>query len=81
MPAAGVEVGTEQAWRFADESDLPRMMFIDKMDRENANFARRSDPHDPSSANESPRSGIRDQVQEAFKGVVDLLTDGIHVSR
>ena len=38
--SAGVEVGTEQAWRFAEESDLPRMMFINKMDRENADFSR-----------------------------------------
>jgi len=38
--SAGVEVGTEQAWRFAEEQNLPRLMFINKMDRENADFSR-----------------------------------------
>jgi elongation factor G len=33
-----VEVGTEAVWRLADERRLPRFVFINKMDRENANF-------------------------------------------
>ncbi|MGQ9517978.1 MAG: GTP-binding protein, partial [Anaerolineae bacterium] len=37
---AGVEVGTELVWSYLDESNLPRVIFINKMDRENANFAR-----------------------------------------
>ncbi len=36
--SAGVEVGTEAVWRLADERKLPRFVFINKMDRENANF-------------------------------------------
>jgi len=36
--SAGVEVGTEEVWRLADERGLPRMIFINKMDRENANY-------------------------------------------
>jgi elongation factor G len=36
--SAGVEVGTEAVWRMADERKLPRFVFINKMDRENANF-------------------------------------------
>ncbi|MCD6553010.1 MAG: elongation factor G [Anaerolineae bacterium] len=36
----GVEVGTELVWGYADERNLPRMVFINKMDRENANFER-----------------------------------------
>ncbi|MCU0521366.1 MAG: elongation factor G [Anaerolineae bacterium] len=36
--AAGVEVGTELTWGYADEEDLPRAVLINKMDRENANF-------------------------------------------
>ena len=35
---AGVEVGTEAAWRQAVELDLPRMVFINKLDRERADF-------------------------------------------
>jgi elongation factor G len=34
--SAGVEVGTEVYWGFADEFELPRMMVINKMDRDTA---------------------------------------------
>ena len=37
---AGVEVGTQQMWEMADALGLPRMVFISKMDRENADFQR-----------------------------------------
>jgi len=36
--SAGVEVGTEEVWRLAEERGLPRMIFVNKMDRENANY-------------------------------------------
>src|ERR671919_2841851 len=36
--SAGVEVGTEAVWRMAEERKLPRFVFINKMDRENANY-------------------------------------------
>ena len=35
---AGVEVGTELAWEQLDAFDKPRLIFVNKMDRENANF-------------------------------------------
>ncbi len=36
--ASGVEVGTEKVWGLADDYNLPRLVAINKMDRENANF-------------------------------------------
>ena len=35
---SGIEVGTELAWRYADEFNLPRFVVINKMNRDNANF-------------------------------------------
>jgi len=35
---AGVKVGTEKVWNFADEQKLPRIIFINKMDRERSDF-------------------------------------------
>jgi elongation factor G len=35
---SGVEVGTELAWQHAENQNLPRLVFVNKMDRENANF-------------------------------------------
>ncbi len=34
----GLEVQTEAAWNYADEIDLPRMVFVNKLDRENSSF-------------------------------------------
>ena len=36
--AAGVEVGTRQMWQLADERDMPRIIFVNKMDRENVDY-------------------------------------------
>ena len=35
---AGIEVGTELAWKYADQFNLPRFIVINKMDRDNADF-------------------------------------------
>ncbi|MCK4801292.1 MAG: GTP-binding protein, partial [Anaerolineales bacterium] len=40
---AGAEVGTELAWAYADEFNLPRFILINLMDRENANFQKALD--------------------------------------
>jgi elongation factor G len=37
---AGIEVGTELAWKYADQFNLPRFIVINKMDRENADFTK-----------------------------------------
>ena len=37
--AAGVEVGTEGAWRLAEDYGVSRLLYVNKMDRENADFA------------------------------------------
>ncbi|KPV52175.1 elongation factor G [Kouleothrix aurantiaca] len=38
--AGGVEVGTEMVWEAAKAANVPRILFINKLDRENANFFR-----------------------------------------
>ncbi|MFL5800914.1 MAG: elongation factor G [Roseiflexaceae bacterium] len=38
--AGGVEVGTEAAWEAAVAARLPRIIFVNKLDRENASFFR-----------------------------------------
>jgi elongation factor G len=70
---AGVEVGTEQSWRMATERKLPRIVFVSKMDRENANYKRVME----SLKNSLGRSCVAVQVpigaEASFKGVVDLM--------
>ncbi len=35
---AGVKVGTEKVWAFTDEQQLPKVIFINRLDRERADF-------------------------------------------
>jgi len=72
---AGIEVGTEVAWNYAEHFDLPRVILITKMDRDNANF-------------QAVLKSVRQLVGEAtlvpvqlpwgekqeLKGVIDLFT-------
>ncbi|MGI9629273.1 MAG: elongation factor G [Longimicrobiales bacterium] len=37
---AGVEVGTEMAWKLLEERGIPRMFFVSMMDKDNADFQR-----------------------------------------
>ncbi len=37
---AGIEVGTKQMWQYADDANLPRLVFVSKLDRDNADFDR-----------------------------------------
>ncbi len=70
----GVEVGTELTWHHADERKLPRMILVNKLDRENTSFDQ---------ALESLRQHFGFRVvplqipigeQTHFKGVVDLVS-------
>ena len=72
----GVEGGTEKVWEAADRYDLPRAVFINKMDKENASFENAL-----ASVNEvlEARSTVTQLPigKEAdFSGVVDLLAMG-----
>ena len=35
---AGVQVGTEFAWKYATKSNIPKIIFVGKMDEDNANY-------------------------------------------
>jgi elongation factor G len=71
---AGVEVGTELVWQAAVEQNLPRVILVNKMDRENVRVARVM-----TSINEN-LEGRFVQLQvpigegPSFKGVVDLIS-------
>jgi elongation factor G len=83
----GVEVQTERLWRAAAELGLPRMVFVNKLDRERASFERTLDE-----LRERLGSGIAPLelpigAEADFRGVADLLSDtafvyaeGIHTT-
>mgnify|MGYP001484413082 CR=1 FL=1 len=36
--SSGVEVGTEKAWKYTEKNNIPKFIFLNKMDKENVNF-------------------------------------------
>jgi len=73
--ASGVQVGTEQVWRYAEEHRLPRFIFINRMDRENADFYKAL----ADIKNKFGQGCVPLQVpigsQHDFQGIVDLLSN------
>ena len=71
---SGVEVGTEIVWQAAGELNLPRILLVSKMDRENVRVSRVQN-----SINENLNGNfvnLQLPIGEGpgFKGVIDLLT-------
>jgi elongation factor G len=69
---AGVEVGTELAWAYCNERNLPRCVLISKLDRENANFTRAFDTLHQLGGNFVPLQ-LPIGSQASFEGVIDLI--------
>jgi elongation factor G len=70
---AGVEPQSETVWRQADRYSVPRIAFINKMDRMGANFYAAVDSiHDRLGARGVPVQ-IPIGAEDAFEGVVDLI--------
>ena len=73
---AGVEVGTQQMWQMADQRKLPRMVFISKMDRENADFDRAVASLTESFGRRCVPVHVPIGAEAEFSGVVNLLDTG-----
>ncbi|MGB4314634.1 MAG: elongation factor G, partial [bacterium] len=70
---SGVEVHTEKVWQFADEYNLPRLVFINKLDRENANFAKALAQVQEQLSNRAVAVQLPIGSEENFRGVIDLV--------
>jgi elongation factor G len=71
---AGVEPQSETNWRYADDGNVPRICFINKLDRMGASFDRSFQ----SIIDRLNKNAVRMQIpmgsEENFNGVIDLLT-------
>src|ERR1035437_3294472 len=71
---AGVEPQSETNWRYADDGNVPRICFINKLDRMGASFERSYQ----SILDRLTKNAVRFQLpigaEEHFEGIVDLLT-------
>ncbi|MBR5912826.1 MAG: elongation factor G [Selenomonadaceae bacterium] len=70
---AGVEVETEKAWALAENLNLPRAFFINKMDREHADFHKALEELRSKFGNAVVPVQIPIGKENSFKGVVDLI--------
>lgn len=71
---SGVEVGTELVWKYADERDLPRLVFVNKMDRDNANFGRTLNQLREAFEGNFVPLQLPVGEGEGFEGLIDLVT-------
>ncbi len=70
---SGVQSQTETVWRQADRYHVPRMIFINKIDRMGADYDRIIDEiHDRLGCN-AAAINFPDGAEDDFKGVVDVL--------
>jgi len=79
---SGVKVQTETVWGYANEFQVPRILYVTKMDMDRADFlkavveARKAFPSQPAVAVQLPIG-----AQGDFKGIVDLVQQKAHVYR
>jgi elongation factor G len=70
---SGVKVQTEKVWGFADKFELPRIVFVSKMDRERANFLKAVGDIETVLKTRAAVMQLPLGSEESFKGVVDLM--------
>jgi len=71
---SGFEVGTEIAWDYLDEYDLPRVLLINKMDRENADYQKALNSVQDYSEKRLIAVQLPWEEESDFIGAIDLLT-------
>jgi len=70
---SGVKVQTEDIWEWANEFEIPRIAFVNKMDREHANFFRAIDDMEKALKARGVAVQIPLGTAENFAGVIDLI--------
>mgnify|MGYP003418206664 CR=1 FL=1 len=71
---AGVEPQSETNWRYADEARVPRICFINKLDRTGASFEHSFKTILERLSKSAVRMQLPIGLEDKFDGVVDLLT-------
>lgn len=70
---SGVKAETEKVWKYACEYEVPRIIFINKMDKESANFPSALDEIKESFGTEGMPLQIPMGSGEGFEGVINLI--------
>jgi len=70
---SGVKAETQKIWKYASEFEIPRIVFVNKMDKENANFSRALGELEKSFGKDALPMQLPIGSGEDFKGIVDLI--------
>jgi elongation factor G len=70
---SGVKVQTEEVWSWANEFEIPRIAFVNKLDRERANFFRAIDDMEKALKARGVAIQIPLGLEDNFEGVIDLI--------
>ena len=70
---SGVKVQTEEVWEWANEAEIPRIAFVNKMDRERANFFRAMGDMEKALKARAVAVQLPLGSEEDFEGVIDLI--------
>ncbi|RJQ49923.1 MAG: elongation factor G [Nitrospiraceae bacterium] len=70
---SGVKAETEKIWQFACKYEIPRLVFINKLDRENADFRMALSDLEKSYGSSAIPLNIPIGAENSFEGVIDLV--------
>ena len=76
---SGVMVQTEKSWGYAEEFQLPRLIVINRMDRDTASFERSLESVQQSLGRMCVPIQIPLGAEKGFKGVADLIQMKAHI--
>jgi elongation factor G len=74
----GLQVGTELTWQYADERNLAKIVFVNKMERENANYELVVDQLRERFGKRVVPVEIPIGREQTFSGIVDILRNKAH---
>ncbi|MBN2356850.1 elongation factor G [candidate division KSB1 bacterium] len=72
--AAGVEVGTDVVWEIMEKHKIPRILFVNRMDKEQANFAKVVQEAQNAYGHGVVAAQLPVSEGEPFNSIIDLLT-------
>jgi elongation factor G len=70
---SGVKAETQKIWQYASEQELPKLVFVNKMDKESANFSRAVGEVEKAFETDALPLQLPIGTGENFSGIVDLI--------
>lgn len=71
---SGVKAETEKVWKYACEFEIPRIIFVNKMDKDNANFPMAISELEKSFETEAIPLQIPIGAGNTFSGIIDIVS-------